>query len=600
MKKQNLKYYLALAVSLTALTVYLPSLGNEFVNWDDTDLVLNNLNIRSINLPFLRWAFALQNTTSANWHPLTWISHALDYAVWGLNPLGHHLTSIILHAVNTFLVVLLVVKLIEQRLSSRVVDWSGSNNSKTQQLNSSPSLFTIQDSRFTLVAAVVTGLLFGLHPLHVEPVAWVSARADLLCALFYLLSILIYISYRSRKTYSGYIPSLLFFTLALMSKPMAVSLPLVLLLLDWYPFRKITAFKTFSTSCIGKLPFFALSLTAAIVAVMARTSAGSILEDTPLATRILVSFKAFTAYLWKMLLPLNLSSFYPYPESGASLFSLEYGSAVALVLVISTACVFLARKEKIWLAALGYYIVTLLPVIGIIRLGIPAMADRYTYLPSLGPFLIIGLLIARLSKKMHTKEQGLTVNRFGILFVFAVFLAMSFLTVKQIGVWKNGLSLWSNVIEKSPEGYFPYLNRGELLFKSGQLDEALADFDRAIAVVPSFYPLFNRLGIAYGGNGSYDKALVCFNKSLAINPNDDMAHYYRGYTYSFLNQYNRAMEDYNKAIELNQGNAQAYVQRGILHLKTGNRESAFPDFQKGCDLGDEEGCNALAGPRSGR
>jgi len=597
MKRQHLKYYLALAVSLTILAVYIPALGNEFVNWDDTDLVLKNTNIRSISLPFLRWAFALQNTYSANWHPLTWISHAFDYAVWGLNPLGHHLTSIILHAVNAFLVVLLVVRLLEAAArdsrfkiqDSHVVDYS---------------LFTIHYSHF--IAAAVTGLLFGLHPLHVEPVVWVSARADLLCALFYLLSIMMYAKYAIDAKGKGHgamgmgqwvqgsmLSALCFFILALLSKPMAVSLPLVLLLLDWYPFQRVWSLKTLWNAIIEKLPFFALSLMAAIVAVLARRSTGSILDDTPLSIRILVSFKSLVAYLWKMILPFNLSSFYPYPEKGVSLFSPEYGSAIALVVVISTACIFFARKEKIWLAIWGYYVVTLLPVIGIIRLGIPAMSDRYTYLPSLGPFLIVGLIIALISKKVNTKERGLIVKLSALLGVIAIFFAMSYLTVKQIGIWKNGITLWSNVIEQSPEGYFAYLNRGELFFKSGQLDEALADFDKAIAVIPSFYTLYNRVGVAYGQNDSFDKAIECFNRSLAINPNDDAAYYYRGYTYSFINQYNRALDDYSKAIELNQGNTKAYVQRGNLYLKTGDKRLAMSDFQKACELGDQEGCDAL-------
>ena len=582
MKKQSYKYYLAVLVALTTFIVYLPALSNDFVNWDDGDLIIRNVNIRSLNPAFLRWAFAFLNSYSANWHPLTWISHALDYAVWGLDPMGHHLTNNILHAVNTFLVVLLVVKLIE------AVPQSPVPSPQSQVPN--------PQSRFTLIASGITGLLFGLHPLHVEPVVWVSARADLLCALFFLLSILKYMSYRYHKTYKTYLLSLSFFALALLSKPMAVTLPFVLLILDWYPLEKVRTLRTFGSALIGKLPFFTLSLLASIVAFLARMSTGSILEDTPLSIRILVSFKALTVYLWKMVLPLNLSSFYPYPEKGVSLFSPEYGLAVTLAIVISTTCVLFAKKEKIWLAIWGYYVVTLLPVIGIIRLGIPAMSDRYTYLPGLAPFLLTGLFAALISTKADTKKRGLIVKLAGAVIIVLI----SFLTVKQIGTWKNGLTLWTNVIEKAPEGYFPYLNRGELFFKSGRLDEALADFDKAIAVIPSFYTLYNRLGVAYGENDDFDKAIECFNRSLAINTNDDMAHYYRGYTYSFINQDSRALEDYDKALELNQGNAKAHVQRGNLYLNTGKKALAVSDFQKACDLGDDGGCNAMEAMRKGR
>jgi Tfp pilus assembly protein PilF len=373
---------------------------------------------------------------------------------------------------------------------------------------------------------------------------------------------------------------------------MAVSLPVVLLILDWYPLGRITSFATFWASFIRKIPFIALSLIASIVAVLARSSAGSILEDTPLSTRILVSFKSLVVYLWKMILPFNLSSFYSYPET-ASLFSVEFGSSVALAIVISATCTVMKKKEKIWAAVWGCYVITLLPVIGLIRLGIPAMSDRYTYLPSLGPFLIVGLFVSLISSRVSGSKGPDTIVK---LAGAGILVIMSFLTVKQIGVWKNGLALWSNVIEKSPDGYFPYLNRAEMYFRAGQLDEALADFDKAIAVIPSFYTIYNKLGVAYGKDDSFDKAIECFNKALAINPNDGESYYYRGYTYSFINQNDRALEDYRKAVELNPDNAKAYFQRGSLYLRTGRKGLAVPDFRKACDLGEQEGCKALQMP----
>ena len=385
----------------------------------------------------------------------------------------------------------------------------------------------------------------------------------------------------SHQQYSprSYLISLVLFALALLSKPMAVSLPLALLLLDWYPFQRVLTLKTLWNSLIEKIPYIALGLMAAIVAFLSRSSTGSILPDTPLSIRILVSFNSLIAYLWKMILPFNLSSFYPYPDKNVSLLSVEYGSAVALVALISMTCIFLARKEKLWMAIWGYYVVILLPVIGIIRIGIPAMSDRYTYLPSLGPFLITGLIVALISKKATTKKMG-----FIIMFAGAgIIISLSLLTVKQTGIWKNGLTLWTNVIEKAPEapdGYFAYLNRGELFFRAGRLDEALEDFGKAIAYIPSFYTLYNRVGLAYGEQDSYDKAIECFNRSIAINPNDSMAYYYRGYTYSFVNQQNNALEDYSKAIELDHDNFKAYVQRGNLYLKTGDKGRAVSDFKK--------------------
>ena len=213
------KYLSACAVGFVTFLVFLPTLQNDFINWDDSLYVYENPLIRSFDTQLLISAFG--DFYAGFWHPLTWISHALDYAIWGLNPMGHHLTNNILHAINAFLVVILITRLVEAA--------SGS----------------LKSSKGSLVAAVTTGLLFGLHPLRVESVAWVAERKDLLCGLFYLLSIMAYTSYAANKSYRTYFISLGLFTLALMSKPMAVSLPVVLLILDWYPFRRIESIKSF-------------------------------------------------------------------------------------------------------------------------------------------------------------------------------------------------------------------------------------------------------------------------------------------------------------------------------------------------------------------
>ena len=319
MKKQDFKYYAAGAVSLMTFLVYLSALQNDFVGWDDGTYVVENPFIRSLNGALLKWAFL--DFYASNWHPLTWISHALDYAVWGLNPLGHHLTNNILHAVNTFLVVLLVVKLMEAvRRRREAVPRPKIGRSTESPLTEEP-----YDVKGPLIAAATTGLLFGLHPIHVESVAWVAERKDLLCALFFLLSIMMYIRYitppspsypkRGWRSRGSYFLSLAFFTLALLSKPMAVSLPFVLLVLDWYPFGRITSYKTFGTAFIGKMPFIALSLVSSILTVQAQKEAIVPMELAPLSQRILVGVESLIGYLWKMILPVNLSPFYPYPKN---------------------------------------------------------------------------------------------------------------------------------------------------------------------------------------------------------------------------------------------------------------------------------------------
>jgi protein O-mannosyl-transferase len=640
MKKQDLKYYISGGVALMTFVVYLASLQNDFVEWDDSQYVFENLHIRFFDLAFLKWAFF--DFYAANWHPLTWISHALDYAVWGLNPLGHHLTNNILHAVNTFLVVLVVARLLEQQSNGRVVEWSSSNDSTTQRLNSSSSLFTIYDSRFILITSGVTGLLFGLHPLHVESVAWVAERKDLLCAFFYLLSIIMYMRYAGRGNplwlpFFGrpqgaaptrpYFLSLCFFILALMSKPMAVSLPVVLLILDWYPFQRITSFKTFKASFMEKIPFVALSIASSVLTVLAQRAGEAVtaIETIPLSTRILVALKSLIAYLWKMIAPLRVVPYYPYPND-ASPFSIEYLSGIILVVVITAVSIVRLKRQKLLLSVWMYYVVTLLPVLGLVQVGGQSMADRYAYLPSISPFLIMGLVIAWSTEKILKQTSAIKYS--GVATGILLLAAISFLTFRQIEVWKNTFSLWTYVIEKEPErvplaynnrgqafyligqldqaiedfnkaiildpaSFKAYLNRGAAFINKGQFDQANADFDKAIALNPSYSEAYNAKGSLFGMSGYFDKAIEQFSKAIEINPDYSVAYGNRGSAYSMLGQNSRALEDLAEAVRLDPFYADNYLNRGNVYLATGSRGPAVSDFQRACDLGNSSGCVAV-------
>jgi hypothetical protein len=386
-KRRKTEYRLAASVSLLTFLVYLPALLDGFVqNWDDGDYIINNPAIRSLNPNLLKWAFL--RSYAANWHPLTWLSHAVDYALWGLNPLGYHLTNNILHAVNAVLVLLVTKHLLDyvRRVGRQEA--------------------SLPDGQ-ALAAAGVTALLFALHPLRVESVAWVSERKDLLCALFFLLSIRSYIFYaaggffgagnahtdKSPKTYTyrnkHYLFSLTFFVLALLSKPMAVSLPLVLLILDWYPFRR----RGFPKAVLAeKIPFFLLSLFSSVVTMVAQSTAGAmeLLAFVPLKTRLLVAAKSLVAYLWKMALPFHLAPFYPYPKE-VSILSLSYLFPVFFLAGVTAGALFAAKRNRLWLAVWAFYVITLLPVLGIVQVGEQSMADRYTYLPCLAPSLLAAM-----------------------------------------------------------------------------------------------------------------------------------------------------------------------------------------------------------------
>jgi len=562
-EEPHFKYYLAASVSVLSFLIYLSSLQNEFVSWDDNSYVYENPHILSFDLAFFRWAFF--DFYASNWHPLTWISHALDYAVWGLDPLGHHLTSVILHSVNTFIVVVLVIRLMDI--------W------KRNTTQSSMSAFS--DRRAMLITGGITGVLFGLHPLHVESVAWISERKDVLCALFFLLSIM-YMTYSSfmdnerdnkRLLFPDrqYWLSLGFFVLALLSKPMAVTLPGILLILDWYPLRRIVSLKSFLSALLSKGPFIMLSLASSALTIQAQMAGNAIssIERAPLWTRVIVAVKALSSYLWKMILPISLSPRYPYPRD-VSLFSWEHLPAVILAAVITAACLLMAKRHKLLLVVWCYYVLTLIPVLGFVKVGDQAMADRYTYLPSLSPFFLIGLMAAWLSTRAAAiKGAGLFVKGVSVSIAVIAVVSLSYLTYEQIGIWHSSIDLWNFVIEKEPERVpLAYMARGIAFSKAGQMDKAVQDYDKAIA----------------------------------LNPFEPDVFYNRGAAFAKLGRPEWAIEDYSRAIVLIQNGATSsvkatlslcYAYRGDVYRGIGQFVLAISDFKKACELGSAFGCENL-------
>jgi tetratricopeptide (TPR) repeat protein len=615
-KTRNLKYYLAGLVSLITLVIYFSALQNGFVSWDDDIYIYENPHISSINIAFFKWAFF--DFYASNWHPLTWISHALDYAVWGLNPLGHHLTNNILHAFNTFIVVLLTFRLVEIHQERTIAE----------------GMTTFLDDRRTLIAAGITGALFGLHPVHVESVAWVAERKDLLCALFFLLSVMAYAKYvkgEARETIQNssssyfsdkqYLLSLGFFLLALLGKPMAVSLPAVLLILDWYPFKRIQSGRIFRTAFIEKLPFFVLSLISSVLTILAQQTGESLVsvKAIPLSSRALVAIKSLMTYLWKMILPLNLLPLYPYPQR-VSLVAVEYFLPIVLAIGITVLCVRNAGKQKLWLSAWGYFVITLIPVLGIVQVGIQSMADRYTYLPSLGPFILLALSVAWVLRQASSSQrEGLMVKLASTTISIIVLASLSWLTFQQIGVWKNSIGLWNYVINNSSERIpRAYYNRGVIFDKMGQFERALADYDTAITLDPSYYKVYNNRGIvlkkmglhdaalkdfdrllalrssdynAYFNRGlvfeqkeEFDKALADFDKAISINPRADTAYLGRGIIYAKVGRFNKAVEDFSEAISLNPNDHKAYFDRGYVYSLSGEKDKALDDFSKAIEI----------------
>jgi protein O-mannosyl-transferase len=556
-RSKGRKIILATSVALLTLIVYLPSLQNAFVQRDDGSYIFENPHIRSIDLAFFKWAFF--DFYAANWHPLTWIAHAFDYELWGLTPLGHHLTSVLLHAFNTFLVVFLVMKILEAF--------------KARPTNNGLSSFI--DEKTTLIAAGVTGLLFGLHPVHVESVAWASEKKDLLCASFFLLSLLMYVTLLRDEDselvssnifapyiHKSYLAALGFFILALLSKPMAVSLPVVMLILDWFPLARIRSVKTFFSACIEKSPFFILSVVSSVLTIIAQKTGLSmaLTYTVPMSSRVLVAAKSLAVYLINILWPVNLLAFYPYPKD-VSLLSMKYIFAIALFVGITIVCLVIQKKQKFWLVAWGYYVITLIPVLGIVQVGGQSMADRYTYLPALGPFLVMGIAAAWLWKKINSfMRWSLIAKTVSISFAFLILLSLSYLTVKQIGVWKNDVSLWTNVIDNSPEPILQaFTSRSMAFFSLGQFNQAIGDFTSIISLDPRSFP----------------------------------AYFYRGLSFYKTGQFEKAITDFTHASMLTRNNPGIFISRGLAYNNINRPELALQDFKTACGMGDNFSCKLV-------
>lgn len=531
--------FLALLAGLLCFLVYLPALENGFVSWDDDVYLYNNDHIRHLNGEFFRWAFT--EFRASNWHPLTWISHALDYAVWGLNPFGHHLTSVLLHCCNTLMVVLLT-----HQLLASISKVEGS--------------FLSNRVNLTLIA-LVSGLLFGLHPLHVESVAWVSERKDLLSSFFYLLSLLFYLrTWRDSpgaakidgiNRNSNYLACLALFTFALMSKPMAISLPFVLLLIDWLHVKSADR-KAWTHLLVTKAPFFLLALISAVVTVAAQKTAGTMssLTTAPLDDRLWVAGHALVAYLQKMVWPVDLQPFYIYPPS-VKWFSLQYLGSALLVVAVSVAACWGAYRKRGLAVAWAYYVVTLVPVLGIVKVGSQAMADRYTYLPSIAPFIVLATaLVWILQRFSWQKFPALKSGMAALLIAALLFAILAPITHKQIHIWESGETLWRYQIQHNDGVPLAYKQLGVALFEREEYAEAAVMMSKALSLKPQNTDLLSNLAICHLELGNLDKAMQAVESALRIEGHNPRALNTLGEIYLARQQYPEANTAFYKAMQM--------------------------------------------------
>ncbi len=555
----------ACATALAAFLAYLPSLHNGFVSWDDQAYVYANESLRRLDL----WRF-LTGNFAGNWHPLTMISLAVDYAVWGLDPFGYHLTNAVIHALNTGLVFLIATRL----YGLRATDNGG---------------------RGGFMAGLAAALLFGLHPLRVESVAWVSERKDVLFFFFYALSVLVYLRYAApdaaRKA-RWYLAALALFVLSLLSKPMAVSLPLVLLVLDLYPLGRLENAQDAKKAVLEKIPFFAAAVALALVTVFTQQGALAPSGSVAFKVRVFTAVRAYAFYLYKTFLPAGLVPYYPlFPN--ASVLTAGYMAAFALFIAVTVLCVLTYKRTRLFAALWLFYVVTLLPASGIVQVGGQAVADRYTYLPGLAPVLLLAFGAARLSGAGRGARAAVTATLIGAAAVLSV------LSVRQEHVWKDTVSLWTHEIDYYPV-IFAYRARAAEYKKLGMTEKEIADYGVIIRTGGQDIDLFHiERARAFDSLGDTAAALKDLGAALAINPASVTALNNRGNVYRKTGDYKKAIADFQRAATLAPANAAVRINMALAYRDAGDERASIEQFREAARLGARPAQDYLRGKGMG-
>ena len=529
---------MCLLIVVAALLLYNPVNRHPFVNYDDPGYVTDNLHVRQgFSWDGIVWAFT--TFEQANWHPLTWISHEIDCSLFHLNPAGHHFVNLLIHALNAALLFLLLM-------------WA------TKQLG--PSL---------LVA-----LLFALHPINVESVAWIAERKNVLSTLFLLLALAAYGWYAIKPGVQRYLAVTALFAMSLMAKPMMVTFPFVLMLLDWWPLGRWQ--KGFAKLVAEKIPLFALSIASSVVTMIAQQAGGATRSTLQfsLGARLENAIVAYASYLWKTVWPARLAPMYPYPVDGISLRAVMLS---LIILTVFTTLAFLHRERPYLLTGWLWFLGTLVPVIGLVQVGDQAMADRYAYVPLIGIFVMIAFGLADVACALHA---GIAPRA---IVIAGISLALCFATNRQLGYWSNNLYLWSHTLAVTQNNFIAENNMGGALLLAGHADEAHEHFLRASGINPHDPMSRSNLGAYAQEHGDLRQAVNEYETTVGETSDPALlASTYAnlGGAYRDLGDDAKALESYNHALQLNPNQFNAYLGLGRLLEKEGKLDDAIANYSR--------------------
>ncbi len=540
-------WLMAALLALVTIAVYWPATRCDFVNFDDPDYVTANPHVQGgLNWEGVKWAFG--NTEQASyWAPLMWLSHMLACQFFGLNAWGHHLINVLLHAANTALVFLVF-----QRMTRAT--W-----------------------RSLILAA-----LFGWHPLRVESVAWVTERKDVLSTLFWMLTLFAYAKFvessrvRDSKSKVWYAVALAMFGFGLMSKAMLVTMPCVLLLLDYWPLERFKPGRAWQL-VVEKIPFFALAAVAGVVTFVVQKQGGAVktLENLPIEARAGNALISYCRYLGKMFWPTDLAVFYPHP----GYWPLEKVLLAGVFLCGISVFLFMARRRyPVLLMGWLWFVGTLVPVIQLVQSGGQAMADRFTYVPSLGVWITIIWGAYELTGRWRCRKTALAV-----LGSAAILLCLA-LTRQQLGYWKDSETLFRHTIAVTENNYLARKVFGDALCEKGRTGEAVSQFQEALRLKPGYVPAHISLGIALLNQGHADGAISQFQEALRLNPDDARAHNNLGNALDKNGQTGAAISQYQETIRLKPDDFGARYNLGIALLSQGQTGAAISQFQEALRL----------------
>jgi tetratricopeptide (TPR) repeat protein len=553
-------YGLTLLISLflivATLVVFWPVRDAEFINFDDDHYVTENLQVKAgLTLKSVGWAFT--TTHASNWHPLTWISHMLDFEFYGLSPGGHHITNVLFHIANTVLLFLVLTRMTKNTWGSGFV-----------------------------------AALFALHPFHVESVAWISERKDVLNTFFWMLTMWFYIHYVEQPRFDRYLWVFLSFGMGLLSKPMLVTLPFVLLLLDYWPLGRFrfrsssdlqisqiqnSANTTHTNSVISglvleKVPLFILSVLSSIVTFIVQQKGGAVgtLEKYSLGDRMTNALASYVSYIEKMIWPHSFAIFYPYPGR----FPLWQIIGASLLLVGVSVLAACTLRRRLYLAV-GWlwYLGTLVPVVGVVQVGNQSMADRYTYIPLIGLFLMIAWGVSDLLERWRYRRAALAVLGGVVLSIFIV------LTKLQVQHWKTSATLFEHALKVTEKNYVAHNNLALVLSRQGKIKEAMDHYTEALRIKPNYFISHYDLALLLAQQGKIADAIAHYKEVLRVRPDFPMAHIKLGNALARQGKIEEAIAHYNEAMRINPHDAEARYHMAVALAWHGKTEEAIKHYE---------------------